>query len=258
MARPNKRYRFDPYYQYPAGMSSSMAPMAMPMGGAKGRSNGRYSSKGSGRRSGPYNALTQFQNHTHPVYPKPEVKTKDTDVLGADFTGAPVPTPIPSSGVVSVINALAQAGAVNSRIGQQVSTRNCTYRYEVDLPAAPNAVPTSGRVMIVWDRQPNNAVAAFTDIFTNASYLAYVNPAAAQRFVILRNQQFSLSPNGDQTLFFEGYCKINMTSTYNTPTAVPTNIPNTGALLLVYIADQTAAANRPIISGCFRTRFMDN
>lgn len=235
-----------------------MAMAMAPMGGSKGRSNGRYSSRSGGRRSGPYNALTQYQSHTHPVYPKPEVKTKDTDITGTDFTGAVVTANIIPAGGVAVINALAQSGAVNSRIGQQVTTRNCTYRYELDLPANPaNAVPTSGRVMIVWDRQPNNAVAAFTDIFTSASYLAYVSPGAAQRFVILRNQQFSLSPNGDQTLFIEGYCKINMTSTY-APSTAPTNIPISGALLLVFIGDQANALNQPTISGCFRTRFIDN
>lgn len=259
MVPPAKRYRYDPYPRtFKFAKVAPMAAMDTPgVAGSRGRSNGRStrSSYRSGR-SGPYQALVQNNFHTHPVYPRPEVKTSDVDQAGAAFTGAAAPTGITSSGTVVVLNALAQGGEINARIGQQVSTRNCSYRYELDLPLPPNAVPTSGRVMLIWDRQPNTAVAAFTDIFTSASYLAYVLPGGAQRFVILRNQQFSLSPNGDQTLFFEGYVKINMTSTY-VPETVSNN-PNSGALLLAFIADQTAAAQRPTISGCFRTRFIDN
>lgn len=259
MVPPAKRYRYDPYPR--TFKFAKVAPMAAmdTAVNSRGRSSGRYSSRSSYRsgRSGPYQALVQNNFHTHPVYPRPEVKTSDVNQLGAAFTGATVPTPIGSAGTVSVLNALAQGGEINARIGQQVSTRNCSYRYELDLPVLPaDQVPTSGRVMLIWDRQPNSAVAAFTDIFTSASYLAYVLPGGAQRFVILRNQQFSLSPNGDQTLFFEGYIKINMTSTYAPETV--SNNPVSGALLLAFIADQTAAANRPTISGCFRTRFIDN
>lgn len=247
-----QRYRYNPYGG--SRQSTMMAATPTDFKARNGRSNGGYKSRSGGRR-GPYQALTQYQSHTHPVYPKPEVKTSDIDQAGVIFTvPSTTPSAITTAGTVIVLNALAQGGPVNQRIGQQVSTRNLTYRYELDLPAAPNAVPTSGRVMIVWDRQPNGTTAAFTDIFTDASYLAFVEPGSAQRFVILRNKQFSLSPNGDQTIFEEGFIKINMTSTYGTASTTPVS----GAILLVFIGDQTTAANRPVIAGCFRTRFIDN
>lgn len=218
-----------------------------------GYSSGSYKSKS--KNSGPYGSLVQTTNHVNPLYPPPEAKYCDRGQNGADFDpGTVAPSPIPNTGTIFIINAIATGVGSQQRIGSQITMRNISYRFELDLPAVvANQVPTSGRVMLIWDRQPNSNAPAFTDIFTDVSYLSFMQPGAAQRFVILRNQQFSLSPQGDQSLFFEGFCKINMKSTY----AASTN-PNSGALLLVYIGDQGTAINQPTISGCWRTRFVDN
>lgn len=209
----------------------------------------------SSRSSGPYRVLTYSDRHTNPAYPKPEVKLTDTNAQGTAYAGN-APNTIQTGGIVLFLNQLAQGVSNGQRIGSQVSIKSCAYRYELDLPALPaNQVPTSGRVMLIWDKQPNGSLSTYTNIFGVNNYLSFMTPGNADRFVVLRNQQFSLSPNGDQVLFFEGYCKINMRSTYSSDGS---SNPQTGALLLVYIGDQGPAVNQPTINGCWRVRYMDN
>lgn len=245
-SRPMKRYRYN------------QAPRTR-------RNTSRYYSNSYRSRSGPYRALTSSGRHTHPTYPRPEVKYFDQFQNGtySNTTGAPPATSITDSGLVYVLNDLTvvNANAFGGVIGNQVSIKSCSYRFEVALPAAMDSapVPTSGRVVLVWDKQPNSQPASFNQIFDALNYLAFKNMAYRDRFVILRNQQFSLSPNGDETLFFEGYCPINMQSTYQIATSSTVNsVPYTGALLLAYISDQANSINQPTLTGVWRTRYIDN
>lgn len=208
------------------------------------------------RRSGPYYSLGRNVGHVDPVYPPPEIKTVDNGADGAVPATPPVAVVIPSAGATVFLNDIANGTGGNARVGISAVIRSCSYRFEVKLPAvtAPDLVPCSGRVMLVWDRQPNGQAspAAFSDIFEDQTYLSFLNINNNQRFVILRNQQFSLSPNGNEILFFEGFCKINMKTTF-----LANQLPTTGALLLVYICDQTNVASRPSISGSWRVRYVD-
>lgn len=226
------------------------------------RARYRYFRSSSSRSGGPYRALVAGNMHQHPRYPAPEVKYTDQTQTGAFPDAVPVLTPLPSTGAVVVLNDLAISSGTNgSFTGNQVMTKSCAYRFEVALPEGMSVapVPTSGRVCLVWDKQPNNATAAWTDIFAQATYLSFTNMSNRERFVVLRNQQFSLSPQGDETLFFEGFCNINMLSTFTTVnTGSNPTIPYTGALLVAYISDQVTADNQPTLTGTWRVRYIDN
>lgn len=237
---------YDPQVSGPRSMTTSRR---------RYNNSGRYRS----RQSGPYRALTYGSRHTHPVYPVPEVKTIDLGADGQQVSGQPVVAPFVLLGNSFALNALEQGTTQFQRIGQSINVKSCAYRFELDLPTLPaNQVPTSGRVMLIWDKQPSGATASFTTIFGGAgtsSYLSFISPSGFQRFIVLRNQQFSLSPNGDQVLFFEGFVRINMKTTFLT-SQVPITI-QTGALLLVYVGDQAATLNQPVIRGVWRVRFTD-
>lgn len=213
--------------------------------------------------SGPYRMLTMGSRHTNPVYPRPEVKYWDINQAGVPFV-APATnsgTAMPFAGTAFCLNRIIPGEASNQRVGARVSTKSVSFRFEVDLPVTTSTpvagipVQCSGRVVLVWDKQPNAAIATWSGVFQYASYLSYMDIGNAQRFTILRNQQFSLSPQGDQTLFFDGYVKINMDTIF--PAASVNGAPTTGALLLMYISDQTAAASQPLIQGCWRVRYLD-
>jgi len=244
--RYNKRTRF------------AFTPSAATVGvmGLRGRPTNRYRSRYSNysRRRGPYTVLTQSGRHSNPVYPKPELKIYDADVNAAS---PPTATQfnITNTGTVACVNAMVTGTGVQNFIGNQISVKSAAYRFELDLGTTP--VATSGRVLLIWDKQPNGSLATWADIFAFSTYLSFSNVNTRDRFVILRNDQFSLSPQGDQTLFFERFVNINMTTTFVNGQAT-TAVPQTGALLIAYIADQGTAANQPRISGNIRVRYYDN
>lgn len=220
-----------------------------------GRSNTSYRSNYStGYKKGPYRVLTSGNSHTNPIYPKPECKIYDADHKGIS-PPASAAASILNTGSVFCLNQMITGTGVQQFTGNQVSMKSLAYRFEVDL--GPTPLPTSGRVLVVWDKQPNGTTASWTDIFASASYLAFGNVNSRERFVILRNDQFSLSPQGDQTLFFEKYVKLNMLTTFVNGQASAA-VPLTGALLVAYIADQATTVNQPLIAGWFRVRYFDN
>lgn len=205
---------------------------------------------------GPYRAMTSGARHTNSVYPRPEVKFTDANQLGAAFVATPAKTAMTDTGSGACVNQIVQNGSTPGRIGARIAVKSCAYRFKIDLGTTP--VPCNGRVLLIWDKQSNAATGyVWTDVFVQNNYLAYMNVGYTNRFTILRNQQFSLSPQGDQSLFFEGYVKINMESVWGaavTAAAVPTS----GALVIMYISDQAAAVNQPLLSGCWRTRYIDS
>lgn len=227
--------------------SSSMSAYSTSLGRSFGTRN-NYRSNGSSRRSGPYRALTYGSRHTNPVYPRPEIKFFDLPTIG--------PTAISSTGTVNAqpINNLAQGTTGSTRIGLSISLKSLAYHIDYRLGATP--VPCSIRTIFVWDKQPNGAAPAITDVLagTPPTFVSFLNISNKDRFTVLRNDVISLSPQGDQTAYLEKYVKINMQSQYSDGSS----IPQTGAVWLVAISDQATAANQPTITVVARVRFFDN
>lgn len=225
-----------------------------------GRSAGQNPSyRRGGRGSGPYNQLSMGSRHTHPIYPRPEAKYIDMTATGIVQVDAVVTQPIDETwgiagNAVGMFNAITQGTGSTNRLGPTIAVKSCAYRFEVDL--GPTPVPTSGRVVLVWDHQPNASALAGTTIFQQVNYLSYLDIGVADRFTVLRNDKFSLSPNGDQTLFFEGYVKLNMRTSWGAD-ITGAAIPQTGQIWLLTISDQATLANQPLITGNWRFRFYD-
>lgn len=229
------------------------------------RKRRKTSNSGFVQRSGPYRVLTSGRRHTNSTYPRPEVKYFDSSQVGVQFVVPSGNTGInmPNGGTcVSLLQHINKGLLANQRVGNRFATKSVSYRFEVDLPVttstpAGTPVQCSGRVVLVWDKQPNAAVANWAQVFQFASYLSFMDVGNADRYTVLRNQQFNLSPMGDQTLFFEGFCKINMDTIWPAGAADDTP-PTTGDLLLLYISDQNVVTAQPRIQGLWRVRYIDS
>lgn len=210
-----------------------------------------YGSYNRRRRGGPYRVLTYGNKHTNPVYPKPELKYVDSAFPLANVT---------DTGNLTVpLNQMAQGTNGTQRIGLSTPIKSCTYRVDV-RQAATTPLPSTVRIMLIWDKQPNQVQPAVTDVLQTANFNSYLNMANRERFVTLRNDYISLSPQGDQTVYIERFVKINMMAQY-AEGAIPVQpaiINTTGALFLLFISDQNAAASQPRVSSSARVRFMDN
>lgn len=210
----------------------------------------RYSSYKKRRTSGPYGILADGGTR-HIGYKNVPAESKIDDTITASI---PITTAgVFATGVAAAINQIQQGVANNQRLGSKVVTRSLAYRFDFDINASAT-VPCAIRAIVFWDRQPNAYSVTLTpsDLLATPSYLSFNNVANSSRFVILRNHNIALAPNGPQTAFIEGFCKVNMNSFYvNTVSDNPT----TGALMCLFIADQ--ATNVPAVVASFRTRFID-
>lgn len=236
-------------------VNTGAVPMSLVLPPTPGRPTRRYSKFRRGGNGGPYRALSSGSGHVNPNNPPAEVKYIDCDQSSTEPPPAtPLPVAMSNVGAVVCVNDVGPGSANNQRIGSNFVTKSCAYRFEVTQ--GPTPVTCSGRVILFWDKTPNNAAPAWTTVFLQANYFSFMDVGLKDRFTILRNQQFSLSPSGDQSLFFEGFVKINMLTSWNSFNGT-VSVPSTGGLMLAYISDQATVANRPTIAGVWRTRFTD-
>lgn len=211
-----------------------------------------YSSGSSGvqKSSGSFKYI-RFNTQLNPRFPRPEVKWID-QILG---TLGPGVVAITNNGAnIYCINQTPQGTGSNSRIGLQIGVKSCYYQFVLNF--GTTMVPIVLRHILFWDRQPNGALCTSADLLAQPTNLltSALNLANRDRFVILADDRTTLSSQGDQIRFMEGFRKINQISTYtNTGT-----IPQTGALNVLFISDETTGDNYPTVYGNWRTRFIDN
>lgn len=224
---------------------------SVPVSRVSGYARSRYSSYSSRRGYGRYRSKwSSINSRTNPVYPRPEVKNIDVQIgtLAA-------PQSIPNTGSITILNDIANNQRPDGRIGRTVATKSCYYNYVLNF--GTGAVPNAIRHLLVWDRQSDGVVAALTDILTTAiAITAPLDLSNNSRFVILADERTTLSPNGDQIRICTGFRNINQRTTFD-----PDNmqlIPNTGALLAVFVSDEITVENQPTVYGVWRTRFIDN
>lgn len=94
-----------------------------------------------------------------------------------------------TTGVVQAINLSAIGDDNNSRDGRQTLNTSIKIRGLIspeDLTTNPSLV----RVLLVWDKQPNGALATIANILSNATALSMNNLDNKYRFKILRDYQF--------------------------------------------------------------------
>jgi len=181
-----------------------------------------------------------------------------------------------TSGLVTYMSAIGQGSDINQRIGRAINYHSVV----IDVAINPNALNVSsaanGFWAIVFDRQPNGALATFGDIFDLANGLG--DPAFthrntikyADRFIVLTRKDFCV---GIQYATDNGYqCREyihlasrlrgeDVKSKYQGTSAAITDAA-TGALLFVSCLSNQATfngggSNPPLITWNSKLRYTD-
>lgn len=166
--------------------------------------------------------------------------------------------------VVQHINIVPRGNSINSR--EQTTWRNKSLWIRGDSRQGLTATVSTWMWAVVWDRRPNGALAAFTDVFDSASPNSFPKRQNQSRFKILRLQRYSLggnstTPNTDETTtLVEDYIKFPKDLWSQCTDADTTGvIGNTqiGALLFMHCGDSAAAGTFPTLVLNFRLNFTD-
>jgi len=183
----------------------------------------------------------------------PEKKYKDTQSavtppIGSAFTVTP-----------ENLSAIAQGAGSNSRVGNKVTYKSVQLRGVVVWPGGQvTSSPSQIRYVIVYDKQPNNALAGRSDVFQDGTYfISPINLTNADRFVILADVTTEQCANGQFNVASECFRKMDLEGCFNTSNT----IAQTGNLLLFVAcnADFNSASTTtlPIFQSWTRVRYTD-
>lgn len=155
----------------------------------------------------------------------------------------------------SFLNACIQGTGPTQRIGRKVLFKSIVVRW-IFSGAATHG--TTARILVVYDKSPNNAVAApaAIDILTGAADVTSgMNLTNSERFIVIADEYTASTDNGGN-LGGKIYRKLNLDAIYDGTVASPGTIQavTTGSfLILVASSDATA----PAFSFSSRLRFVD-
>lgn len=163
---------------------------------------------------------------------------------------------VATTGVVATgpLTSIVQGTTDSTRIGNHIRVKHITMK-----GSCSDTVPNMMRVIVAWDRQPNGALPAWTDICSNASVHSIYNHdnvvgCGGQRFTILYDRRVVINPNdtslNDYNLVGYHNKKQNKVVTYDASTSSITDMV-TNNLVVAYIAHANTADFLAFVEVCF-------
>lgn len=198
----------------------------------------------------------------------PELKTVDRAVTTTDIN---------TTGAVVLLNGLSLGTDYSNRIGRKVYMTSVQFSGYVQADAA--AVATGAavtsytqqvRLLIVYDRQPNGAAPAVTDVLTVAAPQAQLNLNNRDRFKILFDKHYVFGPvvaqaaaptitTASEPLIynFNPMVKMTLPTIFNGGNAGTVADMSTGSLYLVAVGTTAAGTTDANLVASSRVRFFD-
>lgn len=169
-----------------------------------------------------------------------------------------------TTGSITHLNVITQGNSINQREGKSYRIRNIQIRGVLETDTTTTRTGTA--CYLVWDKQPNKALAAITDIFDTITSQSFTKRENTGRFVILKKWHRTLIGNittpatGREAVDIDKYLKlpkdlVTMLTSGDTTGVIGDII--SGALLWVTmgsVAAGTADANATV---GFRIGFTD-
>jgi len=169
---------------------------------------------------------------------------------------------VPFTGITE-INCVPQGATSYNRIGTKILIKSIDFRCVFTM-AGTEPTHNSVRYLIVYDRQPNGAFPAFSDILsTNIStaptFFSGVNMANRSRFIILRDRVYTQDPDGTGDIVtVKEFIKTKLETQFRTNAGNIGDI-TTGALYLVAfgLTGGNAVSYTNMATTSFRIRYFD-
>lgn len=172
--------------------------------------------------------------------------------------------PFDTTGSVTALNLIATGTDFTNRVGRKILMKSVNI-IGVVQPNDTSVSTTLCRALLIYDKQPNGALPAITDILNTSNSKDQINLNNRDRFVILRDWFQALAPQQDTaTQAYAGspttnnlhmFVKLNHETIYNS-TAGTIAAVTSGSLLLVTVGDSTNT-NTYSLSASTRIRFID-
>lgn len=124
--------------------------------------------------------------------PKPKVETKSWDAETQTTTFS-------TTAVFAILNGVGQGTSLFQHVGRQIYMKSLQFDAIV-YPTATTVVQDYGRMLIIYDKQPNKAFPAIADLLqdyngsagASTTSLSFINMTNRRRFVVLRDKRIQL------------------------------------------------------------------
>lgn len=168
-----------------------------------------------------------------------------------------------TTGTITHINAVPQGASESNRIGRKMNNRSIEVRGTV--AANSLTLATTARILFVYDRQPNKALAAIGDILDIADSYGLKKDANKERFLILKDKMFSIAGNTttagqitDKSIqHFKWFKKCRLPTVFSNVGSGAIGDVTTGALLMITTGGTAAGTAAATFALSTRVRFDD-
>ncbi len=166
-------------------------------------------------------------------------------------------TAVTDAGTILQVSAIPQNDSSQGRDGGQCKITS--FRFAYNITQSASASRTLFRVMIVHDKQTNQAQFALTDLLEDGTVVDAIHSAYninnASRFNVLYDKVHALSTANEVSVYRTIIKKLNLKIRFDSSAADVTDLSQ-DSLALVFIGDQVT--NDPSIAFNWRLRFIDN
>jgi len=159
-----------------------------------------------------------------------QAPTKGPEQKSFDTKGSFTANAFSAWSSIQVLNTMVNGTGAADRIGRRVTITKIMWRGI--MIAASSSGPSQMRVLIVFDKQPNGALAAKTDIVLTDDFTSYLALRNSQRFVVVCDEITDSTQSSALNISDKRFIKCNLETTYTTTLGTIADI-ETGALLMM-------------------------
>ncbi len=179
------------------------------------------------------------------------VEFKQLNIIGASAA-------VTDAGTFTPLTNLVQGDTNITRDGSSV--KFTSYRLSYSLQISTSAVNTLVRVLIVHDKQTNQAAFTLGDLLTTSgsvnNIISPYNINNASRFNMLYDRVHTLTTGGNNAVIQRTiHKKLNLKTRFDANVGDITDLTS-DSLMMIMISDQTT--NDPLAIFAYRSRFVDN
>ncbi len=174
-----------------------------------------------------------------------------------EHTVAATGTAISSTPAISQTTNLSLGDTTTTRDGSNIKLVNLTFTYRLSIH--PTAVTTFVRIMVIHDKQTNQAIYTapniLHDVTVGDSIVSPRNLDHTHRFTVLYDKVHSLSEAGPMAVYRRFNKKLQLKLRYDADDGTIADLTSS-SLSLMFVSDE--ATNTPLITFSHRLRYVDN
>lgn len=155
---------------------------------------------------------------------------------------------------LQLVNGIAEGVSDFQRVGNEVRGAYLRVKGDIQFGDSVNKV----RMLVILDRQPNNAIPTIGDIFTFSAtpLTSFKSSDNDKRFVFLRDKTYTIGSGGPVGKSIDLYVKTPYKTLYTGSNASIADL-RTNAIYIAFMTDSGAIPN-PTLNACYRYAYYDN